>query len=121
MSSSYGQFIVVLLIFVGVLALTFFVTRWISGYQKGKGVGSNIQLIESAPLTANKHIQILRIGEKYLAVAVSKDNVTLLTQLDKDELKTTYSGSGRSSFKEILSRAKAFNNDDDEEDENENE
>lgn len=121
MSSSYGQFIVVLLIFVGVLALTFFVTRWVSGYQKGRGSGSNIQLIESAPLTSNKHIQILRIGEKYLAVAVSKDNVTLLTELDEDELKTTsysYTG-GKTSFKDFFSKTKAFNIDNDDDDENE--
>lgn len=116
--SAYGQFIVVLLIFVGVLALTYFVTRWVAGYQKGRGSGSNIQLIESAPLGNNKYIQIVRVGEKYVALAVCKDSVALLTELTMDEINLEEKGeaiNSNISFKEIMTRAKSFS----EKDENE--
>ncbi|MCR5594267.1 MAG: flagellar biosynthetic protein FliO [Lachnospiraceae bacterium] len=106
MTSSYGQFVVVLLIFVGVLAVTFFVTKWMSGYQSGRKNGSNIELIESAPLSTGKYIQIVRLGERYYALAVSKDNVTLIGELDRDSLiiNDSGSGSGGMSFKDIISK-----------------
>lgn len=103
MGSSYGQFIVVLLIFVGVLAVTLWVTRWLSGYQRTSGAGSNIQLIEAQSLATGKYIQIVRIGDRYFALAVSKDNVTLISELEKDSLIIRESGSRTPSFKEILS------------------
>ena len=77
-ADSYVQFMTVLILFVFVLAITAFVTRWIGGYQKGKSAGANMELIESLRLSSNKYVQIVRIGRKYLAVAVCKDTVTIL-------------------------------------------
>lgn len=105
-SSSAAQFIVVLLIFVGVLLVTFFVTKWMSGYQKSRQNGTNIEMIESAPLTANKHIQIVRLGRKYVALAVSKDTVTMLSELDPEEVVIAEKGE-TPSFKDILSKVKS--------------
>lgn len=108
--SAYGQFMVVLIIFACVLALTYFVTRWISGYQKNQRAGTNIELIESAPLATNKHIQIVRIGKKYVALSVCKDTVTLLTELSEDEIVIQQTGAtSMTSFKEIISRVKNSN------------
>ena len=106
-SSSYGQFIVVLLIFAGVLAVTYFVTKWVAGYQRGRSTGANIQLLESAPLASGKHIQIVRIGNRYVALAVCKDTVTVLTQLNEEELVLPEGQDNfASSFKEILAGIK---------------
>ena len=114
--SSYGQLMIVLLIFVGVLALTYFVTRWISGYQRARGEGANIQLVESLPLAANKYVQIIRIGQKYYALAITKDNVTLIAELGKDDINiATESVSTMSSFRDILSHAKKINEDEENE------
>ena len=104
-TGSYGQFIVVLLIFVGVLAVTFYVTKWTAGYQKKKSSGANIELIDSAPLAVNKHIQIVRLGNKYVAVAVSKDTVTKLVELEEKDLVLSGKENSSISFKEILSKA----------------
>ena len=41
-ADSYAQFITVLLIFVAVLAVTAWVTKWIAGYQKKQGAESKI-------------------------------------------------------------------------------
>ena len=106
-SSSYGQFIVVLLIFAGVLAVTYFVTKWVAGYQRGRSAGANIQLLESAPLASGKYIQIVRIGNRYVALAVCKDTVTVLTQLNEEELVLPEGQDNfASSFKEILAGIK---------------
>jgi len=102
---SYGQFIVVLLIFLGVLAVTFYVTKWTAGYQKKRSSGANIELIDSAPLAANKHIQIVRVGNKYVALAVCKDTVTKVADLEENDLVLAGKENTGMSFRDILSRA----------------
>ena len=85
-TSSYLQFVTVLIIFVFVLAITLWTTRWIAGYQKTRNLNANMELIESFRLANNKYVQIIRVGQKYLAVAVGKDSVTMLTEIPEDQL-----------------------------------
>lgn len=85
-ADSYIQFITVLILFVLILAVTYLVTRWIAKVQKDKvGVG-NLEVIETCRITPNKYIQIVRAGEKYLVVAVGKDEIHMLSELSEDEL-----------------------------------
>ncbi|MCI9066939.1 MAG: flagellar biosynthetic protein FliO, partial [Lachnospiraceae bacterium] len=85
-TDSYVQFVTVLLLFVFVLAVTAFVTKWIGGYQKGRSAGANMELMEALRLSNNKYVQIVRIGRKYLAVAVCKDTVTMLSEIPAEDL-----------------------------------
>ena len=105
MGSSYAQFVIVLLIFIAVLGVTLWVTKWMSGYQKGRSSGSNIELVESASLAVGKYIQIVRLGDSYYALAVTKDSVTLIDELDRESLVINDGGGKSVSFKDILSRA----------------
>ena len=86
-TDSYAQFITVLIIFVLVLAVTALVTRWIANYQKEQSVNVNIEVIETTRISGNKYIQIVRLGEKYVAIAVCKDTVTLLGEISKEQLR----------------------------------
>lgn len=102
-TDSYVQFITVLLLFVFVLAVTALVTRWIGGYQKGKSAGMNMELLEAIRLSNNKYIQLVRVGRKYLALAVCKDTVTMLSEIPEEELQFSEgSTSGVSSFKDVF-------------------
>ena len=47
MENSIAQFITVTMIFIFVLAITYFTTRWIGSYQKKKMSYGNIKVIES--------------------------------------------------------------------------
>ncbi len=102
--NSYIQFITVLLIFVGVLGLTAWTTKWISKYQKQQMVNCNVEVIETTRIANNKFVQIIRVGETYMAVAVCKDTVTMLGEIPKEQLKE---GSAQESvnFKELFERA----------------
>lgn len=102
-TDSYVQFMTVLLLFVFVLAVTALVTRWIGGYQKGKSAGMNMELLEAIRLSNNKYIQLVRVGRKYLALAVCKDTVTMLSEIPEEELQFSEgSSSGVSSFKDVF-------------------
>ena len=85
---SFFQLIFALVVFIGVLALTAFVTKWIAGYQRTQGLNKNLEIVEGIRLASNKYVQIIRAGEdRYFVIAVGKDEVTLLGELSSSELK----------------------------------
>ena len=43
--------------------------------------------METTRISNNKYIQLVRIGESYVAIAVCKDTVTLLGEIPKEQLK----------------------------------
>ncbi len=107
---SVAQLLTVILLFVVVLGATWLTTRYVAGVQKGKMKGSNFEVIDTFRLTQNKYVQILRIGKKYMAVAICKDTVTVLRELDESEI--VFHDSDLSmkavSFEDIFNKAKDF-------------
>ena len=104
-TDSYLQFLTVLILFVFVLAATYWTTKWIAGYQKGKKADANLEVIETSQIANNKYVQIIRVGQKYLAVAIGKDSVTMLTEIPEDQL--TFSSSANNEqvgFKELFEK-----------------
>lgn len=103
-TNGYAEFITVLLLFVIVLAVTALTTKWIANYQKQQGVNGNVQVIETARISNSKYIQIVRIGGKYVALAVCKDTVTMLGEIPEEQLNTTGGAQGFS-FRQFLDKA----------------
>ncbi|MCM1216233.1 MAG: flagellar biosynthetic protein FliO [Lachnospiraceae bacterium] len=103
--SGYAQFIAVLVIFVLVLGVTALTTKWISGYQKQQGANSNIEVIETSRLTNNKFLQIIRVGETYMVIAVCKDTVTMLGEIPKEQLKRSEAADPGMGFRELFDKA----------------
>ncbi|CDC37261.1 MAG TPA: flagellar biosynthetic protein FliO [Lachnospiraceae bacterium] len=86
MENSIAQFITVTMIFIFVLAITYFTTRWIGSYQKKKMSYGNIKVIESTRLSSNKILEIVKAGDKCVLIAVCKDTVTYLGEINEDTL-----------------------------------
>ena len=85
---SFFQLIFVLVVFVGVLAITYYVTKWIAGYQKAAGINKNLEVVEVLKISNNKYVQIIRVGEdRYFAIALGKDEVVPLGEISSDQLK----------------------------------
>ena len=107
---SVAQLLTVILLFVVVLGATWLTTRYVAGVQKGKMKGSNFEVIDTFRLTQNKYVQILRIGKKYMAVAICKDTVTVLRELDESEIVFHDSDLSKKavSFEDIFTKAKDF-------------
>lgn len=84
---SFVQLITVLVIFIFVLIITYFTTRWMAGIQKGRNFNKNLRIIETISAGNNKMISIVQAGEKYLVVSIGKDEVHYLTELKQEELK----------------------------------
>lgn len=102
-TDGWAQLITVLLIFVVVLALTAITTNYIAKVQKQSGMSGNVEVLETVRISNTKYIQLVRIGETYVGMAVCKDTVTKLCEIPKEQLKESISGAKEtSSFREIL-------------------
>lgn len=106
---SFLDLITVLLIFVFVIAITLFTTKFVANYQKVQNTGRNIEVLETYKISQSKYIQIIKIGTKYVAIAVSKDTVTLLTALEEDDISLKEAVNEGKSFKDILAGLKKTN------------
>ena len=78
------KLVAALVMFAFVLLMTYLTTRFVGNYQKQTMKGHNFDLIETYRLTNNKYIQLIRIGDEYVAVAICKDNVTMVCKVDKE-------------------------------------
>lgn len=106
-TDGFLQFMTVLILFVFVLAVTWLTTRWIAGYQKTKAAGCNLEVIETMRVTGNKYLQIVRAGEKYLVIAVGKDEIHMLAELSREEIQFHENGNGQNlNFGDILEKFK---------------
>lgn len=106
-TDSYLQFLTVLLLFVFVLAITCFTTRWIARYQKVKSDANNLEVIETCRITSNKYLQIVRAGTKYVLIAIGRDEVHMLTELSEEELMLiTDDGQQQMDFSKVFAKMK---------------
>ena len=114
LSSSFHslvQLIGALIIFAFVLGITYLTTRWMGGFQKSRSNNKNLHIIETINVGNNKYISIVEAGTVYLVVSVGRDEVHLLTQLTREQLKDfsfEHVGEKESqeSFTEILEKLK---------------
>ncbi len=110
--SSLGQLIWVLLLFVLVLLLTLLTTRWIAKYQQGQLHNRNLKVIETLKVSANGYIQIIKAGDVYLVIAVSRDHIEKLAEITEDQLEiNSVDATGQKidmveSFHDILEKVK---------------
>ncbi len=111
-TNSYLQFLTVLIIFVFVLGITWFFTRWMANLQKGRTYGANIEVIETYKITANKYIQIIKTGDKYLAIGIGKDTITMLAEIPAEQIHLPdKAGDTMPDFKKIFEKAKIMDKD----------
>lgn len=114
LSSSFHslvQLIGALIIFAFVLGITYLTTRWMGGFQKSCSNNKNLHIIETINVGNNKYISIVEAGTVYLVVSVGKDEVHLLTQLTREQLKDfsfehVEEKESQESFSEILEKLK---------------
>lgn len=99
------QLIVTLFVFVLVLALTYFVTKWIAKSGAMQSHAKNIKVIETYKIAPSKYIQIIQIGKKQYAIGVTKEQITFLSELEEDQLEIPEEFGntvGDTSFKEVM-------------------
>lgn len=94
-----------IIVFVIVLVVCYYTTKFVAGKQLGQKKMGNFEIVETFAISQNKYLQLIRMGNKYVVISVSKDSVRFITELDENEvcrMKKSEAMSGKS-FKEVLS------------------
>ena len=105
-----AEFVTLLVIFIIVIGITYFSIRIVGNIQKEKLGRGNIQILETQKVSNTKYIQIVRIGKKCFAIAICKDSISYLCEVDEGDLQfntdSSISKSSAESFKAIIDKFK---------------
>ena len=106
-AEGFAQFLTAVLIFVFVLLIAYFTTRFVGKFQKNQLAYRNFEAIESFRITNGKYLQLVKVGSKYIVIGIGKDSVTMICELSEEEIKTSSDkGIYSDAFKDILHKAK---------------
>ncbi|MCR5267189.1 MAG: flagellar biosynthetic protein FliO [Lachnospiraceae bacterium] len=105
-TNSFVQFLTALLVFLFVLALTYFTVRWVGTYQKVQAGNKNFEVIETCKVTTNKYMQIIKVGSRYFLIGIGKDDLTYFTELDAEDLDLSPNAGFQDNFQKLLQKAK---------------
>lgn len=73
-------------LFIFVLGITYLTTRFVGGVNLKKERNSNFKVIETYKITNNKFLQIINIGDKFVVISVSKDDIHFITEISEDQI-----------------------------------
>ncbi|MDF2485055.1 MAG: hypothetical protein K0R46_1223 [Herbinix sp.] len=104
------QLVGLVLLLIIILIAAYYTSRFIGGIKLGQMKKSNFQVIDSYRVTPNKALQIVKIGNKYVVIAIGKDDITYITELEESEVMIReIHQSDKQSFKQILDKLKNNN------------
>lgn len=100
------QLCAVLIVFILVLAATYYVTKWVAKSGAIQPHSKNIKVIETFKIAPNKYIQIIQLGDQFYSIGVTKENITFLTPLTEEQLDFTEkeNSSHTMNFRDVLNR-----------------
>ena len=110
--SNVLQLIGLIIVFIIILFATYYTSRWVGKNSFTQKHAANIQVIETFRLSQTKYIQIIRAGtERYFVIAVSKENITFLAELNKDDIifRDEDQTAEKISFSDIMKKLKKQN------------
>lgn len=85
-SSNFVQFVLLLIVFVAILIVAYFVTRWIGATGNAQLKNKNIKIIEGCRVGQNKFIQIVKVGNKYIVLGIGKEEISYLGEVEEETL-----------------------------------
>ena len=104
-TSDIAQFLTLLIVFVFVLWLCAVVAKWMGNVQKDQGSSVNAEVVDTIRIAQGKWVQIIRVGSKYKVIAVCKDTVTYLGDVDEGDIIPKKPDEGTFKFSSFLSKA----------------
>ena len=104
---NFIQFLSLIVVFILLLVVVYFVTRWIGGMEQRQYGNKNIKIIEGSRVGPNKVIQIVQVGKKFFVLGIGKDEISYLREVKEEDLTISEENiKPLPDFKEILAKAK---------------
>ena len=77
-----------LAVFVVVIVACYYVTRRVGARQLTITKNSNFKILDSYKLGQNQILAIVQVGKRYFCVGITKEAISLISELDRDEFET---------------------------------
>lgn len=81
------QLIWYLIAFFLVIGLIFYITRFIGQSTLKYTRSTNLEVIDYIILGRDKGLYIVKVGDRFFLIGVSSNNITYLTEIDKENIK----------------------------------
>lgn len=81
------QLIWYLIVFLLVIGVAFYITRFIGQSTLRYTRSTNLQVIDYIILGRDKGLYIVKVGDKFFLIGVSNNNITYLTEINKEDMK----------------------------------
>lgn len=85
-SESILQLLGVSILFVFILVITYYTTKFVGGTKLGQTKKGNFKVLETYKIAQNKYLQLVQIGTRYFVIAIGKDNICSLVELQESEI-----------------------------------
>lgn len=96
----------IMILFVLVLFGAYFTTRFLAKHQSNRMKNCHLKIIEAIQVGPGKTVQLMKIGDEFIAIGVTKDKITYLKSIDQEhlDLKSIEEGSQIQPFNHYLEK-----------------
>lgn len=84
--SNVLQLMGLLVLFVVILIVTYYTTRFVGGIKLGQMRKGNFKVLETFRIAQNRYLQLVQIGKKYIVIAIGKNEIEFITELQENDL-----------------------------------
>ena len=99
-----------------IIAASYYTTRFVGKRQAGMTGDSNFKSLDIFRINQNKYLQLIAVGKRYFVIAVSKDNVQLIAELQEEDItywRSEKKMSFKEEFKKVIQELNSMDNNDD--------
>lgn len=82
----YAQFFGIMILFFVVLYAAYFVSKNLGKWQKNQASSANMNIMEVLSVGPQKTLQLVRIGNKYLLISVTKERINNICEINEKDL-----------------------------------
>ncbi|HWT76309.1 MAG TPA: flagellar biosynthetic protein FliO [Mobilitalea sp.] len=109
-TDNFLQLVGLVFLLIIILVASYYTTKFVGGIKVNQMKNSNFEVIDSYRISTNKVIQIVKIANKYVVIAIGKDTINYITELDEAEVYIRDMNAGdKLSFKKTLDKLRNMN------------
>jgi flagellar protein FliO/FliZ len=109
-TDSFVQLVSLVLVLIIILVAAYYTSRFVGKMKMGQMKKSNFQVIDTYRISQSKALQIVKIANKYVVIAIAKDTIEVITELEESEVMIReFHNDEKQSFMQILDKLKKKN------------
>lgn len=100
--TSVFKLIGLIILCILIIAASYFTTKFVGKKQLGRYSKSNFKSLDTYRINGNKFLQIVQVGKRYFCISVTKDQISVISELNKEDIINWPPEASNTSFKDVL-------------------